>query len=446
MVEKDVRILGVAEELEAELAKRKGYLSYFFIDGDPHWLDNLAERRQAFSDILSEARRLAGPGVEKEILDSIVEENSRYIESKDRVIELYQTGRREDGAALHRELRTQFLRILRLSADFKKDRKHAIRERLEEERSRASRHRLIAGTSMSISLVLASLLAFVLVSQILNPIRKLAAADEAESADTGNEVAQLSSRVHGLLSDVDSTRDELERSRAQLVQSEKMAVMGKLAADMAHSIRNPMTSIKMRLFSLQRNLELPDAQKDDLEVVAEEMRRLDNIVGNFLEFSRPPKLQLRQVNVSEIVDTTLQLLDRRLERGGIQVQRRRRDDLPAIQADPELLKEVMVNLVVNACEAMVDGGKLVITEEEATAESMGRAVMVRFADTGPGFPEEVLDKVMDPFFSTKEDGTGLGLSIANRIIEEHGGRLDIRPDEVGGATITITVPAEEDET
>jgi signal transduction histidine kinase len=106
----------------------------------------------------------------------------------------------------------------------------------------------------------------------------------------------------------------------------------------------------------------------------------------------------------------------------------------------------MVNLVVNACEAMVDGGKLVITEEEATAESMGRAVMVRFTDTGPGFPEEVLDKVMDPFFSTKEDGTGLGLSIANRIIEEHGGRLDIRPDEVGGATITITVPAEEDET
>jgi len=175
------------------------------------------------------------------------------------------------------------------------------------------------------------------------------------------------------------------------------------------------------------------------------MRHLDNIVRNFLEFSRPPKLKMQMVDVSDIVEMALQLLEKRIERHGVKVERIRRNSLPAIEADPELLKEVLVNLIVNACDAMGDGGRLIITEEDGLAERMGRAILIRVSDTGPGVPESIRDKIMEPFFTTKEEGTGLGLSIAARIVEEHGGRLELRGDNGKGATFIVTLPIREEQ-
>ena len=311
----------------------------------------------------------------------------------------------------------------------------------------AKRLRVTALSAMTGALVLGALLAFVLVAQILRPLRDLAVeADPAgklgHPAAGRDEVADLRHRVRGLISDVDSTHTELARSRERLLQSEKMALLGKLAAEVAHSIRNPMTSIKMRLFSLERTLELSPTQREDLVVVAEEMRHLDNIVRNFLEFSRPPKLKMQPVNVSELVEGALKLLHNRFELLGLTVEHHPQF-LPALEADPELLKEVLVNLLVNACDAIGQAGRLTVTEEEAVAERMGRAVVVQISDTGPGIPEALKEKVFEPFFSTKEDGTGLGLSIAQRIVEEHGGRLELRSREGQGATFIVTLPVRE---
>ena len=110
------------------------------------------------------------------------------------------------------------------------------------------------------------------------------------------------------MEEMDRARTELKQSKALLMNSEKMALVGKLATEVAHSIRNPMTSINMRLFSLKRNLEMSDVQKEDFEVVADEMRRLDNIVRNFLEFSRPHKLKKQKVNISDVIDMTIDLV------------------------------------------------------------------------------------------------------------------------------------------
>jgi signal transduction histidine kinase len=202
-----------------------------------------------------------------------------------------------------------------------------------------------------------------------------------------------------------------------------------------------MTSINMRLFSLKRSLELTDFQQEDFEVVSEEMRRLDNIVSNFLEFSRPHKLKKQPINISEVIDKTLDLLCHRLELHSVGIIRKQSEELPTIEADSELLKEVFVNLMVNACEAMEDGGEIVISEEEALAENIGRAVVVKVQDNGPGMSEEVRRKVLEPFETTKADGTGLGLFIAVRIIEEHGGTLELRSKEGQGTTFVLTFPA-----
>ena len=219
-----------------------------------------------------------------------------------------------------------------------------------------------------------------------------------------------------------------------------MAMVGKLAAGMAHSIRNPLTSVKMRMFSLSRTFDLSTPQKEDFEVITEEIRHIDTIVENFLEFSRPPKLKMQRVSPSDVVDLTIQLLQHRLQSYDVQIKLIRQRALPKIQADPEQLKEVLVNIIVNACEAMEGGGSIIIHEEEGFAEPLERVVVIRLSDNGPGIPKSIQDKVLQPFFTTKDEGTGLGLSIATRIIEEHGGWLDLTSEEGKGATFVITIP------
>ncbi len=290
--------------------------------------------------------------------------------------------------------------------------------------------------------MLAILLAFVLGSQILGPVRRLTAevGSEGDTTPAGDEVKALSHSVRGLIQNVDHTRSELLKSRESLLQADKMALVGKLAAGMAHSIRNPFTSVKMRLFSLSRSLKLTDTQKEDFDVISEEIRHVDTIVQNFLEFSRPPKLKIQSVSPSMVVDQAITLLKHRLKSYNVEVTIEREQYLPEIEADPEQIKEVIVNLVVNACEAMERGGSIVIQEQESMVRSKERGVLIRMSDNGPGIPEPIRDKVLQPFFTTKEEGTGLGLSIAVRIIEEHNGRLEIESNQGGGATFIISLP------
>jgi signal transduction histidine kinase len=211
---------------------------------------------------------------------------------------------------------------------------------------------------------------------------------------------------------------------------------------MAHSVRNPFTSVKMRLFSLNRSLKLSESQKEDFDVISLEIRHIDTIVQNFLEFSRPPKLKIQQISPSVVVDQAVQLLKHRLKSYDVEVTIARERNLAEIDADPEQLKEVLVNLIVNACEAMEEGGSIVIREQESMDESKQALAVIRVSDNGPGIPESISDEVLQPFFTTKEEGTGLGLSIAARIIEEHNGRMTFE-SKSGGTTFIISLPLKE---
>ncbi len=294
--------------------------------------------------------------------------------------------------------------------------------------------------------IVALVLAYLVFRRVLDPIRHLVrtGAGVDKDVDEGNEVRSLARRMSNLQMAVDRARLDLAESRDHLMQSEKLALVGKLAAGVAHTIRNPLTSVKMRLFSLERALSLDAAQKDDFEVISEEIRHIDTIVRNFLEFSRPPKLVARPTSLSDVVDTTLNLLKQRLESYGVTVEVHRVKRLTPINADPDQLKEALVNLVLNSCEAMVEGGRIVIREEEGVMEPAGRVVVVRVSDTGPGVPEVIADRVFQPFFTTKGEGSGLGLPIAKRIVEEHGGWITLHSPEGRGATFALIFPHAEE--
>jgi signal transduction histidine kinase len=445
IIDEDVAAFRTAAALETALINQKGFVSYYFMDGNPEWLRQLAKYRRVFQEELQRARSLVRNRKQAKAVDLIEAEYIKYITSKDRVIAYYKSGQRETGEQLHQKVREYFFNTLELCQDYKDLHRERIQEVRGKSRQEAAKLRVIAAVAILTVLLLGVLLAIVLVGHILGPLRNLAleAGRRRTSPRSGNEVQAISQRVRGLIKDVHHTQSELERSREHLLQAEKMALVGKLAAGTAHSIRNPLTSLKMRLFSLTRTLRLTLQQKEDFEVISEEIRHIDTIVQNFLEFSRPPKLRMQQVQPSEVVDAAIQLLRHRLQAYDVRVKQFRPPFLPLIEADPEQLKEVIVNLVVNACEAMKKGGTLEIHEEVNSAGPCGATLSIRVLDEGPGIPPGTAEKIFQPFFTTKEEGTGLGLSIAARIIEQHGGRLELGTRDGEGAAFVISLPVKE---
>jgi signal transduction histidine kinase len=446
VIEKDMAAFQIAQELESTLVMQKGLVTYYFLDRDPDWLVQLEQYQNAFTEALKQARKLANSDAARDILNRIESESIRYLADRDRVIQHYRAGEQEPGARRHREVRGQFAAIFELCEQFKTLHEQSVLQAREESRAEARLVRSSALIAIPVVLLLGVMLAFILLHQVLSPIRRLALETDsaAKAGAVADEVKALSRGVYSLLEDVDQTQTELQLSREHLLQSEKLASVGKLAAGVAHSIRNPLTSVKMRLFSMERTLDLSANQKEDFEVISEEIRHIDSILRNFLEFSRRPKLKMQNVSPSDVVDMAVQLLRHRLESYGVSVELYRQRRLPQIEADPEQLKEVLVNIIVNACEAAGDGGQIRIREEEGVVEPTGRVVVIRVSDNGPGVAEAIREQVFQPFFSTKEEGTGLGLSIAARIVEDHGGWLSLRSREGKGATFIITLPCRED--
>lgn len=447
VIRSKVAALNVSQELESALAMQRGLLSYYYIDGNSEWLVQLDQYRSEFESWLKKAREFADSDRERELLNDIESKYVRYSNMRDRVIELYKVGKRGEGYELHKDVRNPFYSVRDLCEQFKQVQYERVGSISAAIRVKVAFFDTTAIIAMICALGLGISLGALLLSRVLVPIRLLALTagrDGSISLEEPDEVKALGKKIQGLVESVDTTRIELEHSREHLLQSEKMAQIGKLAAGVAHSIRNPLTSVKMRLFTLERTLSLSTAQKEDFDVISEEIRHIDTIVGNFLEFSRPPKLKIQKASPSDVVDMAVQLLRHRMESYGVSLELIRDRELPEVDCDPEQLKEVLVNLIVNACEAMGDGGRILITEEEGTSEPMGKVAVIRVNDTGPGIPEAIKEKIFEPFYTTKQEGTGLGLSIAARIIQEHNGCLSVKCRPHKGATFTITLPCREE--
>ena len=442
LIDKNLASYQAAEGLELALLKQKGYLTYFFLDGDPEWLSKLNQDHLTFRDWLVKAHISATSPVMTKILDKIAAKYQDYLTKREQVINFYKIGKREEGAKLHADIRHQFLEIYDLCDNYKLMNQDIITQIKNDSLGQARFIKTLALIVMPTVILLGLWMGYILINQLLAPIRQLSLETGVPTGapDAHNEVQALSRRVHDLIENVDQAQSKLERSQEHLLQAEKMAMVGKLAAGVAHSIRNPLTSVKMRLFSMGRSLELAPTQQEDFEVISEEIRHIDTIVANFLEFSRPPKLVMQRISPSDVVDMALQLLRHRLESYNVEVKLKRQRPLPEVWADPDQLKEVLVNILTNACEAMGSGGSIIIQERETFLQSIGQVVTIQVSDNGPGIPESIQDKIFQPFFTTKEEGTGLGLSIAARILGEHGGWLDIESREGQGTTFTLNLP------
>jgi len=439
IIEEDLVAYQIAANLETAMVNQKGFVTYYFLDGDPGWLKQLGEHRQIFRERLKDAELLSQSREEKEILAAINQQYWQYVTLKDQVIDFYKSGEREQGLQLHKTVRNMFSTILEECERYKTINTLKMKQASLSSYIEARRLRIIAGVLVLSISSLSLLLVMILARRILDPLRRMMLDSNWATSDSPprDEVKTLDQNIKGLLHDVGQKSSKLEESRQHLKQSEKMALVGKLAAGMAHSIRNPLTSVKMRLFSLNRTVEFTENQREDFQVITEEIQHIDTLVQNFLEFSRPPKLKFQRVSPSVVVDLALQLLEHRLKSYNVEVTVDRHQQLPEIDGDPEQLKEVIANLIINACEAMNGGGTIRIEEEDRLSDDRGRVLMLKLQDNGPGIQSTILEKIFQPFFTTKDEGTGLGLSIASRIIEEHNGYLECSSEVGKGTLFTI---------
>jgi signal transduction histidine kinase len=229
-------------------------------------------------------------------------------------------------------------------------------------------------------------------------------------------------------------RHQLTESQATIVRQEKLASLGALAAGVAHEIRNPLTAIKFRLYSLKKSLPTGLADNEDAVVIGDEISRLERIVKDFLQFARPSEPELIAVPTQRILQEVYELLKPQLKRASIELELETSEPV-WVRADTQQIKQVLINLIQNSADSIEQSGVIKLRTRNGTASAI-----MEVMDNGRGIPPDVQKRLFDPFFTTKEGGTGLGLPIAARIVEKHGGELRYQTQPNHGTVFSIVLP------
>jgi len=263
--------------------------------------------------------------------------------------------------------------------------------------------------------------------------RRVAAGDLAVRVPVraGGDVGQLATSFNAMLDALQSTHD-------QLVHSEKLASLGQLAAGVAHELNNPLATILLYSDILLRECPPDDPKRQDLQMIVRETRRCKEIVSSLLDFARQNQVEAQPTDLNALIETLVEVERKRRRVPEVEIRLELDPALPIIQADPTQIQEVMVNLVSNSLEAMPNGGRLTIRTRRGPANM----VTIEIEDTGVGIPEEYLNKLFTPFFTTKAvgKGTGLGLAITYGIIKMHRGQISVHSKVGQGTTFVIQLP------
>jgi signal transduction histidine kinase len=257
---------------------------------------------------------------------------------------------------------------------------------------------------------------------------------EEERRQAEEALKEYSERLEEM---VEERTKELREAQEQLIRKEKLAVLGQMAGGVGHELRNPLGAISNAIYFLNMVLEEPDPEvKETLEILQKEVKTSEGIISSLLDFARAKPPTRRKVDINNVVQ---EALSRIAVPENVEVVSQLDEALPIILADPDQLRQVFGNLVLNAIQSMPDGGQLVVKSEAPSPEW----VAVSFTDTGVGIPEENLGKLFEPLFTTKAKGVGLGLAVVKSLVQGHGGTIEVESQVGKGTTFTVRLPTEE---
>jgi signal transduction histidine kinase len=432
---------------------QKGFVAEYLLSGNPAWLTELQTNKPAFEFWLARAHtKLANPK-QSTLLDQIESEYSAYDRARKNAIALHDSGKRHEATRALEGNHARAQRLRDLFHEFgKMARLDAERALAETERNVGRLGHLLVGTS--IAGAIASLLAgFLWARRITKPIYELEVQVQSAAERTRIQVAPgragveaLGDQVKALIEKLEETDADLAEHRRRLMQSEKLSAVGELAAKLAHEVLNPLAGMKaaIQLLARQggtdaRGLEVLETA----EALNKEITRVEGLVRRLVNYSRPLAPQVEVATIGTLLDAALEAAQPALRRHAVSVHRREEGDLEPVEVDPLLFTQALVNLIVNAAEAMApSGGSLEITARRAYLLGHDE-VAIRVADRGPGIPDTQFGELFKPFFTTKAEGHGLGLAISQNILLEHGGRIvaQNRPLHEGtGAAFEVQLP------
>jgi hypothetical protein len=251
------------------------------------------------------------------------------------------------------------------------------------------------------------------------------------------ENAEAYEALHRQMSKLQEAYRELREAQGKLVQSEKLAAIGEVAAHVAHEIRNPLVTIGGFARNIKRQLPEDHPCTRSIDIIVDEVRRLEKILANVMDFSKPSAPWKRPTKINQVVRNTCVLVGDDFESRNITFVRRLAPDLPLVMVDAEQIKQALLNILKNAAESIGTDGQVTVSTrlEEGS-------VWIDISDTGKGIPEDTIANLFDPFFTTRPDGTGLGLAVTRKIIVDHGGDIEVKSKLGIGTTFTITLPAD----
>jgi len=258
----------------------------------------------------------------------------------------------------------------------------------------------------------------------------------------GDEVAELSDVFNRMMAELETAREREELQRAQLAQTEKMVAVGTLAAGVAHEVNNPLAGVLASIENMRDNPDDEEMRDRYLQLIADGLRRIERTVANLLNFARPREIRLERTSINHNVRHVVELVGYQLRAAGIEVEMDLDADPAAVEADHFQMEQLFLNLVLNALDAMRDGGTLFLR-----TRVRGGKVIAEVRDTGHGISAEVRERIFDPFYTTREigEGTGLGLAVSGSIVAAHGGRIELETSVGRGTTFRIIMNAMADD-
>lgn len=311
-----------------------------------------------------------------------------------------------------------------------------------------SKNMLLSG--LGVAALLSVALALFLTRYVTNPIQDLITAMErAEqgfkarvTVKSADDIGRLGEAFNELIAKLEQAHKQIEQCHfEQMTRADRLASIGELAAGIAHEIKNPLAGIAGVIQVFKNELPVGDHKKIVLEEVLSQVERIDKAVRNLLSFARPPEPNMTLVDINDLVNRLLDFLSPQFAKYSITAERRLAPELPWLTLDPDLFQQALINIALNAVQAMPLGGKFSVeTKSTKPSENNPGSVEMTFNDTGKGIPLENRSRIFNPFFTTRQQGTGLGLSITQRIIKQHNGEIHFTSVPGEGSTFKITFP------
>jgi signal transduction histidine kinase len=278
------------------------------------------------------------------------------------------------------------------------------------------------------------------------PIQKLSQATQRVATGDFNvqvetksqdEIGLLANSFNQMASELEKREEALKSAQAALVQSEKMAAFGQLGAGIAHEVKNPLAGILGYAQLALRKVDKESPLARQLEIIEKETKRCKTIIENLMKFARQEKAEFTPTDINQVVEDAVAIVDHQLTINKVKIEKRLTADLPKINGNGNQLQQVLMNLMINAQQAMAEGGQVSLMTRRVEDQ-----VEIRVSDTGPGIPKEIQQKIFEPFFTTKPvgKGTGLGLSVSYGIIKDHAGQIRLESEVGKGTTFILTFP------